>query len=105
MLKIASDNVKNEYQIHCSDETGNLISLKDLDSWKTLLDAAVTRNHEGILDIAKTLKEGELPQILYHKKCRAIVMLKRDLQKLAQSDINSKTQVTKVATDLLSHNR
>ena len=63
-----------------------MASLKDLDSWKTLHNAAVIRNHEGILDIAKTLKEGEVPQISYHRKCRSIFTLKRDLQKLAQSD-------------------
>ena len=35
--------------IHCSDETGDLVSLKDLESWKTLLNAAVIRNYEGCL--------------------------------------------------------
>lgn len=63
-----------------------MASLKDLDSWKTLLNAAVIRNHEGILDIAKTLKEGEVPQMSYHRKCRSFFTLKRDLQKLAHSD-------------------
>ena len=73
--------------IHCSDETGDLVSLKDLESWKTLLNAAVIRSHEGILSIAKTLKEGEIPRISYHRKCRSIFTLKRDLKKLSQSVI------------------
>ncbi|CAH3148276.1 unnamed protein product, partial [Porites evermanni] len=76
--------------IHCSDETGDLVSLKDLESWKTLLNAAVIRNHEGILSIAKTLMEGEIPQISYHRKCRSIFTLKRDLKKLSQSDTSSR---------------
>ena len=39
----------DECIIHCSDETGDLVSLKDLESWKTLPNAAVVRNHKGIL--------------------------------------------------------
>ena len=50
----------DECIIHCSDETGDLVSLKDLESWKTLLNAAVIRNYEGILSISKTLNEGEI---------------------------------------------
>ena len=42
----------DECIIHCSDETGDVVSLKDLESWKTLLNAAVVRNHEGILSTA-----------------------------------------------------
>ena len=69
-----------------------MVSLKDLESWKTLLNAAVIRNHEGILSIAKTLKEGEIPQISYHRKCRSIFTLKRDLKKLSQSVIQVEEQ-------------
>ncbi|CAH3186638.1 unnamed protein product, partial [Porites evermanni] len=83
--------------IHCSEETGDLVSLKDHESWKTLLNAAVIRNHEGILTIAKTLKEGEIPRISYHGKCRGIFTLKRDLKKrdlkkLSQSVIQVEEQ-------------
>ena len=82
----------DECIIHCSDETGDLVSLKDLESWKTLLNAAVIRNLEGILSIAKTLKEGEIPRISYHRKCRSIFTLKRDLKKLSQSVIQVQEQ-------------
>ncbi|CAH3196979.1 unnamed protein product, partial [Porites evermanni] len=78
--------------IHCSDETGDLVSLKDLESWKMLLNAAVIRNHEGILSIAKIFKEGEIPHISYHRKCRSIFTLKRDLKKLSQSVIQVQQQ-------------
>ena len=78
--------------IHCSDETGDLVSLKDLESWKMLLNAAVIRNHEGILSIAKIFKEGEIPHISYHRKCRSIFTLKRDLKKLSQSVIQVEEQ-------------
>ena len=67
-------------------------SLKDLESWKSLLNAAVIRNHEEVLDIAKTLKEGEVPQISYHPKCRSIFTIKRDLQKFSHSGIKVEEQ-------------
>ena len=82
----------DECIIHCSDETGDLVSLKDLESWKTLLNAAVIRNYEGILSISKTLNEGEIPRISYHRKCRSIFTLKRDLKKLSQSVIQVEQQ-------------
>ena len=82
----------DECVIHCSDETGNLVSLKDLESWKMLLNAAVIRNREGILSIAKTLKVREIPQISYHRKCRSIFTLRRDLKKLSQSVIQVEQQ-------------
>ena len=37
------------------------MSPQNLDSWKTLLRAAEIRTHAVILDIAKTLSEGEIP--------------------------------------------
>ena len=82
----------DECIIHCSDETGDLVSLKDLESCKTLLNAALVRNHEGILSTAKTLKEGEIPRISYHRRCRSIFTLKRDIKKLSQSVIQVEQQ-------------
>ena len=37
-----------------------MATLNDLESWKTLLNAATVRYHEPILEIAKTLEEEEL---------------------------------------------
>ena len=67
-------------------------SLKELESWKSLLNAAVIRNHEEVLDVAETLKEGEVPQISYHRKCRGIFTMKSDLQKLSHSGIKVEEQ-------------
>lgn len=82
----------NDCVIHCTDESGDLATLKDYESWQTLLNAAVIRKHERVLSIAESLKEGELPKISYHRKCRSIFTLKRDLQKLSQSEINIEEQ-------------
>ena len=65
---------------------GELATLKDLESWKTLLNDAIIRNHEQILDIAKTQEEGELPKATYQGQCRSIFTLKRNLDKLFQLD-------------------
>ena len=58
---------------------GELATLKDLESWKTLLNDAIIRNHEQILDIAKTQEEGELPKATYQGQFRSIFTLKRNL--------------------------
>ena len=52
---------EEECIIHCCNDRGELATLKNLESWKTILNAATIRNHEPILEIAKTLEEGELP--------------------------------------------
>ena len=61
-----------------------LAALKDLESWKTLLNAATIRNHEPILEISKTQEEGA--KATYHRQCRSIFTLKINLDKLSQLD-------------------
>ncbi|KXJ04733.1 hypothetical protein AC249_AIPGENE5275, partial [Exaiptasia diaphana] len=69
--------------IHCSSENSTeLRSLKDIESWQSLLKAASIRNHKPLLDIAETLKEGEIPDIKYHKTCRSLFTMKKDLDRI-----------------------
>lgn len=68
---------KMECIIHCSDDRENLVSLQDIDSWKTLLRAAQLRNHAPILDTANVIPEGQIPPIYYHRKCRSIFTMKK----------------------------
>ena len=82
---------EEECIIHCCKDTGELAALKDLESWKTLLNAAPIRNHEPSLEIAKTLEEGELPKVTYHRQCRSVFTLKRNLDKLSQLDAKERT--------------
>jgi len=65
-----------------SDEDEHLISPQSHDSWLTLLEAAKVRNHVPILDVAKTLEDKEVPIMFYHRKCRSIFTMKRDLETL-----------------------
>ena len=67
------------------------------ESWKTLLRAAEIRNHQEILELSKSLSEGEVPFIYYHRKCRSIFTMKKLLDKLSQQSSNSQTQPEKVA--------
>ena len=59
-----------------------LVSLQDYDSWLTLLEAAEVRNHIPILEIAKNATEHEVPLVFYHRKCRSMFTMKRDLESL-----------------------
>ena len=47
--------------------------------WKTLLQEAERSNFQPILDISSTVTGGEYPPIKYHKTCRSMFTLKRDL--------------------------
>ena len=57
------------------------------------MNAAKIRQFEPIIEIDKNLGESEIPEIKYHRKCRCLFTLKRDLQKL-----NSKNDKTLLST-------
>ena len=63
--------------IHCTDDTSELVSPRDVDSWKTLVRAAEIRNHADLMGLARTTPEGEVPRVWYHRKCRSIFTLKK----------------------------
>lgn len=88
-----ADNIEEMFQpkqleqciIHhgsVSTEDTHVVTLKDYASWKTLLDAAKLRNHVPILQIAKSLKQDEIPNLGYHRQCRSLFTMKRDLEAL-----------------------
>ena len=72
--------------IHITDEdpNANLVLLRDIESWKTLLLAAKTRGFKAILDIEKTRKEGSVPEVYYHRKCRSLFTMKKSLKAMKQ---------------------
>ena len=82
--------------IHCTDDNTDLVSPKNDDSWKTLLGEAEIRKHQEILEISKSLSEGEEPRIFYHRKCRSIFTMKKLLDKLSEQPSNSKTHQEQV---------
>ena len=59
--------------IHCTKDSGDLSSVKDLQPWKTLVRVAEIRQYAPILDLTKTVGGEELPTTMYHRKCRNIL--------------------------------
>ena len=71
--------------IHCTNSTGALVTLDSLESWQTLLNAARIRNHLRILEIEEENHGKDFPFIQYHRDCRSIFTMKRDLEKLQKA--------------------
>ena len=59
-----------------------LLKLLNKDSWSTVLDAAVLHNERRLVQISQNLLDGQIPDLYYHKGCRARFSLKPDLHKL-----------------------
>lgn len=75
-----------------SQDGDKIIGLKDYESWKTLLDAAKVRNYAPITDVAKDLGEKEVPSIQYHRKCRSLFTMKRELETLKRKATENITE-------------
>ena len=73
----------------------HLVELKDQASWETLLNAAKIRKFEPLTELDKNLGQSDIPAIKYHRECRPLFTLKRDLQKL-----NSENDKTLLPTSL-----
>ena len=65
--------------IHCSDDDG--VSPNSVESWRTLRRVEELRYHEDILGI-QVSSPDEIPEVYYHRKCRSIFTMKRDLEKI-----------------------
>jgi len=74
------------------DPNEQLTSPQSFESWKTLINAAQVRDHSPILDIAKSVTDKEIPVIFYHRKCRSIFTMKRDLEALKRKTDPSSTE-------------
>ena len=88
---------KKKWIIHCTDDSSGLVNPKDEESWKTLLHAAQIRNHQEIVELSKSLRDGEVSLIYYHRKCRSIFTMKNVLDKLSQQSSNSQAHQEQVA--------
>ena len=65
---------------------GRIGNLEESRVLENTLNAATIRNHEQIRGIAKPQEEGELPKATYHRQCRSIFTLERNLDELSQLD-------------------
>ena len=73
--------------IHCTKDSGDLSSVKDLQSWKTLVRVAEIRQYAPIFDLTKTVGGEELPTTKYHRKRRNIFTSERDLDNICKERI------------------
>ena len=68
---------------------------QDIEFWKSLLNAAAIQNYEAVLDIPKTVDEGVIPPvIMYHRKCRSLFTMKRELEKISRDNCEAENQLT-----------
>ena len=79
--------------IHCTDSSDAIVTLDSYSSWQTLLNAARIRNHATILEISNEVQGEEVPFVQYHRKCRSIFTMKRELEKLQSSSQVSKLHI------------
>ena len=70
----------NDCIIHCSDDSTELIKPANLESWVHLQNAAKIRDHSPLIEISCTTKKDEIPDIKYHRKCRSLFTMKRELE-------------------------
>ena len=73
-----------------------LTAPKDFASWETLLEVASLRHHTPLLEKAKNLSHGQVPDIVYHRQCRSRFTLKRDLQLAKDSRTSSWRRVCNI---------
>lgn len=100
-MKIYRESSKDQCIIHfktvSNKDDDHLVSPQSYDSWLTLLEAARVRSHAPILEITKRLEDNEVPSILYHRKCRGLFTMKRDLETLKRKADESTTRITQEA--------
>ena len=81
--------------IHCSDDnTDKLVSLQNIDSWRTLLRAAEIQKHIPVLELAQDLPDGQIPTIWYHRKCRSLFTMKKRLDGILAKEQSGDSEPT-----------
>ena len=70
--------------IHCTDAKDPLTSLSSSATWTKLLEVAKLRNDERVLEIAKSLRSEEFPNIKYHERCKKVYTHSGTLERLSK---------------------
>ena len=66
------DSVENNEKLLC---------LSSRSAWLTILEAAKVRKYESVAALEENIGENEYPSIKFHKSCRSMFTMKRDLNK------------------------
>lgn len=51
-----------------------------------------------MLDVAKTADEGQIPSVMYHRKCRSVFTMKRELEKISRAHCDEDIRDSEVET-------
>ena len=65
-------------------DDNQVVHIKSLSTWNSILEAARLTNYERMLIISKNVIEGTFPTIPCHKACKTRFTLKRDVDTLKQ---------------------
>ena len=84
--------------IHCSDDDGALVSSNSVESWRTVRRAAELRIHASIFLALLVNTPDEIPKVYYHKNCRTVFTMKKDLEKII-SDQKEKGEIRRYEAD------
>ena len=79
--------------IHCTDDSTPLVSIKDLQSWETIVNAGRIWKDLQILKIADQVGDNVLSNIKYHRKYRQISTMKSSLEKIMREDERSEQKL------------
>ena len=78
--------------IHCTNSTNTLLTLESMESWKTFLHAAHICSHQRILEVSKEHDGKGVPFVQYHRNCRSVFTMKKDLEKIQKSESERSTK-------------
>ena len=82
---------KKEQCIICTkkaESDDRLVTLQTYESWQTLHEAAKIRIYTPIMELDKQFGDKEIPRIHYHRKCRSVFTMKRDLETMMKRKAN-----------------
>ena len=82
---------KKEQCIICTkkaESDDRLVTLQTYESWQMLHEAAKIRIYTPIMELDKQLGDKEIPRIHYHRKCRSVFTMKRDLETMMKRKAN-----------------
>ncbi len=79
--------------IHCTNYNEKLVSAKSVESWNTLVRAALIRKHSPILHL--TEETADIPEFYYHRRCCGSFTLKKSLDSVQGEASKSESTSTR----------
>ena len=87
-IKLKGNSTSDDWIIHCTDASDDLVSIQSMETCKTLLNAATIRHHQAVLDVGSNLPDGVVPNIKCHRKCRSTFTMKKLLESIKKKKVS-----------------